>query len=170
MLHLAQVQKRSATNGIELELLATQTDAHHWAIDKRGLLATAARDLANIPLLGEGTLLLVEVDEAGRCTHAEAATDWVLSLMQQQVQAAPQSLLATEEERIEQWRQELTLQSQDITRRNLEIETRREQIEVLEDSLKQEKKKLEDLEKNLQHEKEQLAQHRQLADNERTTS
>ncbi|NJL01012.1 MAG: hypothetical protein HC838_01335 [Spirulinaceae cyanobacterium RM2_2_10] len=163
MLHLAQVQKRSATGGIKLELLATQTDASHWAIDKRGVLVADLEALTAVPLLGEGTLILVEIDESGQFSRAEAATDWVLSLVQRASAEtqSPRDLLREEEEQIEQWRQELTLQSQDITRRNLEIETRREQIEALEDSLKLEKEKLEVLEMSLQQEKAELAQHPQ---------
>lgn len=159
MLHLAQVQKCSATDGIELALLATQTSEQEWAIDKRGTLLAETRALATVALLGEGTLLLIDLDESGRVTHAEAATDWILSLVQQQASTGNRRLLREEEERIEQWRQELTLQSQDITRRNLEIETRREQMEVLENSLKQEKEKLEALETALRQGKSQLEQH-----------
>jgi small-conductance mechanosensitive channel len=40
-----------------------------------------------------------------------------------------------EQEKIEIWRQEITSQSQDLTRRQLEIETRREQLEELEKKL-----------------------------------
>jgi len=159
MLYLAQVQKCSATDGIELALLATQTGEQEWAIDQRGTLSAETRTLATVPLLGEGTLLLIDLDESGCVTHAEAATDWILSLVQQQASGGSSRLLREEEERIEQWRQELTLQSQDITRRNLEIETRREQMEALENSLKQEKEKLEALEIALRQRKAQLEQH-----------
>ncbi len=142
MLHLAQVQKHSAPNGIELELLATQTSENHWAIDKRGIVVAKASALPALAHLNAGMLVLVEVDASGQFIHIEAATEWILNLLQQQSNYQPASLLEEEEERIEQWRQELTLQSQDITRRNLEIETRREQMEALEDSLKAEKEKL----------------------------
>lgn len=47
--------------------------------------------------------------------------------------------LRQEAERAEQWRQSLTLQNQDLARRTLELEARREQIQALEESLKREK-------------------------------
>jgi uncharacterized protein (DUF3084 family) len=51
--------------------------------------------------------------------------------------------LQQESERVEQWRQSLTLQSQEIARRTLELEARREQLQELEEELRREKKKLE---------------------------
>jgi hypothetical protein len=45
-------------------------------------------------------------------------------------------LLQQEVERAEEWRQSLTLQNQDLARRTLELEARREQIQALEESLK----------------------------------
>jgi hypothetical protein len=44
--------------------------------------------------------------------------------------------LRQEAERAESWRQSLTLQNQDLARRSLELEARREQIQALEESLK----------------------------------
>jgi hypothetical protein len=48
-------------------------------------------------------------------------------------------LLQQEVERAEHWRQSLTLQNQDLARRSLELEARREQIQSLEESMKKEK-------------------------------
>lgn len=48
-------------------------------------------------------------------------------------------LLQQEVERAEQWRQSLTIQNQDLARRSLELEARREQIQALEESLKRER-------------------------------
>ena len=46
-----------------------------------------------------------------------------------------EAFIKKEQEKIETWRQEITAQSQDLTRRQLEIETRREQLEELEQKL-----------------------------------
>jgi dsDNA-specific endonuclease/ATPase MutS2 len=48
-------------------------------------------------------------------------------------------------QRAEQWRQSLTLKSQELGRRALEMEARRDQIQELEENLKQEKEKLESM-------------------------
>ena len=47
--------------------------------------------------------------------------------------------LRQEAERAEDWRQNLTLQNQDLARRTLELEARREQIQALEEALKRDK-------------------------------
>jgi len=52
--------------------------------------------------------------------------------------------LLEEQVRIEKWRQELTLESQDLTRLKLEMETRREELQQLEHNLSLERKKLND--------------------------
>ena len=46
------------------------------------------------------------------------------------------AFLHQEVERAEKWRQTLSLQSQDLARRSLELEARREQIQALEESLR----------------------------------
>jgi uncharacterized protein (DUF3084 family) len=70
----------------------------------------------------------------------------VLDLVQQYLSVGvTPTFLQEEAERTEQWRQDLTLQSQDLTRRHLEMEARREQIQTLEEDLKREKQQLEAL-------------------------
>jgi predicted RNase H-like nuclease (RuvC/YqgF family) len=69
-----------------------------------------------------------------------------LDLVEQYLSAGvTPTFLQEEAERTEQWRQDLTLQSQDLTRRHLEMEARREQIQTLEEDLKREKQQLEAL-------------------------
>jgi chromosome segregation ATPase len=64
--------------------------------------------------------------------------------------------LHQEEVRIEQWRQEMTAQGLELTRRQLEIETHRDQLQELENSLKQEKEKLELIWLQLQQKQREL--------------
>ena len=47
-----------------------------------------------------------------------------------------------EEARLEKWRQELTVQSQDLARIRLEVETRREELQQLEENLSLEREQL----------------------------
>jgi hypothetical protein len=44
--------------------------------------------------------------------------------------------LAHEANRLEQWKQSLTLQNQELSRRSLELEIRRDQLQALEAALK----------------------------------
>jgi hypothetical protein len=75
------------------------------------------------------------------------AKDWVLNLVKEYLvegHSNPKLNLNISEEqtRIEKWRQELTSQSQDLTRIRLEIETRREELQELERTLNWEKEQL----------------------------
>ncbi|MFP4008382.1 MAG: hypothetical protein ACLFV6_10320 [Spirulinaceae cyanobacterium] len=143
MLHLAQVQQDAHNSGIILHLLAVQTDDDIWSVKDSDSLAIEAEKVANTALLSAGRLVLVDLDESQQILSLQDATNWVLSLLKKLSTDSPSESLGEEQIVIEQWRQELTLQSQDMTRRNLEIETRREQIQDLEKSLKEEKEQIE---------------------------
>jgi hypothetical protein len=143
MLHLAQVQQEPNANGIILHLLAAQTGDEVWSVKESESLAIEAEKVANTALLSAGRLVLVDLDDNHQILSLQDATDWVLSILQKLSTDTPSESLGDEQATIEQWRQELTLQSQDMTRRNLEIETRREQIQDLEKSLKKEKEQIE---------------------------
>lgn len=166
MLHLAQVQNNESAGGVELKLLARQDSEHTWAV-----ITPESIPLTNGKPLHEG-LFLVELAENQEIVTIQPAQDWVLDLVETYltIEVNP-TFLQEEAERVEQWRQDLTLQSQDLTRRNLELEARREQIQTLEDELKQEKLKLEEsqqqlqaLEAELKGEKEELEQNKENED------
>ena len=146
MLHLAQVQKKGFLGKAELRLLARQKSETTWA------LAAEADVILSVEAntFGEGTLVLAEVTDDLQVTHLQDATEWVLELVQKYLIAGlTPALLQQEAERAEQWRQSLTLQSQELGRRTLEVEARREQIQELEENLKREKKELEALAQQL---------------------
>ena len=146
MLHLAQVQKKGFLGKAELRLLARQKSETTWALAAESdvVLSVEANNF------GEGTLVLVELTEDRQVTDLRDATGWVLELVQKYLIAGlTPALLQQEAERAEQWRQSLTLQSQELGRRTLEVEARREQIQELEENLKREKKELEALAQQL---------------------
>lgn len=141
MLYLAQVQKKGFLGKTGLRLLARQRTEDTWA-------AVAGEDAiiyAESPQsLGEGALVLVEVSPSREIVRMEDATGWVVGLVRDYLtKGITQAFLQQEAERVEQWRQSLTLQSQDLARRTLELEARREQLQELEEELRREKKKLE---------------------------
>lgn len=143
MLHLAQVQQDTYESGIILHLLAAQTGDEVWSVQDRDSLAIEAEKVANTALLSAGRLVLVDLDESQQILSLQDATKWVLAILKKLSTENGSESLGDEQAAIEQWRQELTLQSQEMTRRNLEIETRREQIQDLEKSLKEEKEQIE---------------------------
>lgn len=142
MLYLAQVQKKGFLGKAELRLLASQKSETTWTVlsEADTLLSSKADPFA------EGMLVLVELDENRQVLSIKEATEWVLDFIQKYLaMGITPAFLQQEAERAEQWRQSLTLQSQELGRRSLEVEARREQIQVLEENLKREKQELEAL-------------------------
>ena len=140
MLYLAQVTQNLTSGTTELQLLAFQKSEHIWEISHSETLPIGKEDS-----LSEGLLVLVELDEKSQILEINNAKNWVIGLLQQHLSSTSitPEFVQEEQARIEEWRQEITSQSLDLTRRYLEVETQREQIQELEESLKQEKEKLE---------------------------
>jgi hypothetical protein len=136
MLYLAQVQKKGFLGKAGLLLLARQRSEHAWTLvtEETVIPATEAGSFS------EGLLVLVETTINHQVLSVKDAKDWVLDIIQKfLVSGVTPSFLQQETERAEQWRQSLTLQSQELDRRALELEARREQVQALEESLKREK-------------------------------
>ena len=136
MLYLAQVQKQKLSSQVELCLLAHQQTTYKWEVDEQGKLMSIAEAID----LPEGMLVLVELSPQGEVLSLQDATTWVLDLVKTYLTSGvTPEFLKAETERSEQWRQSLTLQNQDLSRRSLEVEARREQIQALEESFKRDK-------------------------------
>jgi len=135
MLYLAQAQKQKLSGQVQLRLLAHQQTTYKWEVDE-GKIVDVAEDLA----LQEGVLVLVELSPQGEIQSLQDATTWVLDLVKTYLTSGvTPAFLKAEADRSEQWRQSLTLQNQDLSRRSLEVEARREQIQALEESFKRDK-------------------------------
>jgi hypothetical protein len=148
MLHLAQIQVKDPSNQVVLRLLAHQTPEAVWVV----LPDTSAPSMIQIqdrPDLREGMLVLVQLLPSGELLRIDDAVDWILELIQTYLsQGVTPDFLQQEAERVEEWRQTLTLQSQELGQQRLEIEARREQIQALEADLKRERQHLEALAKH----------------------
>jgi len=150
ILYLAQVQKQSGQAGLRL-LAADRGDA--WAIVRKQevLWCTQAAEW------DKGMLVWAKVGGVGKITNIRDATGWILDLVEQYLTSGiTPEFLREEADRAEQWRHKLTLESQDIARRKLELEARLEQIQGLSESLKQREKELERRENELQAREEKL--------------
>ena len=142
MQYLAQVQKKAFLGKAGLRLLAQERSEYAWSLiaDEEVVLVTEASSLS------EGLLVLVDLDSNRQVMTVADATDWVLDITQQFLSTGiTPAFLQQETDRAEQWRQTLTLQSQEIDRRALELEARREQIQELEEKLKREKRLVESM-------------------------
>jgi hypothetical protein len=140
MWHLAQAKKKDPEGKVHLQLIAQQKAEYAWMV-----LTDEVDDLwiegDDYP---EGKLLLVELAASRQIQKVQDATPWILEVIEQFLAAGvTPTVLQEEVQRAEQWRQSLTLKSQELQRRTLEMEARREQIQELEENLKQEKEKLE---------------------------
>jgi small-conductance mechanosensitive channel len=142
MRYLAKVERATTfLEGAVVRLLARQLDEYLWEkVLKEKTLET------DIPLqVGEGAMVLVQLDETDtKIIAAEDAMPWVLVLVEQFLsQGITPEFLAQEAERAEQWRQSLTLESQEVERRALETAARRNQIQELERNIKLMREELE---------------------------
>ena len=140
MHYLAKVHKKAFVGGAELTLLAVQSSDTVWErLAKERLV-----DTPQLLVFPEGSLVLVEVDGSNQVLEVEDAIPWVLTLVEQYLAyGITPAALEQEIERAERWRQSLTLKSQEVDRRALETAARRDEIQELERSLKQEREELE---------------------------
>jgi len=144
MLHLAKVIHRDTTGKAKLELLACKHLDNTWAVLEHRDQLTTSLDMDSDPELGCGALILVEMSHDQQIEKVQDATGWLLSFISDYLSTGiTPSFLQQEAERAERWRQSLTLESQELRCRALEVEARREQMQVLEENLRQEKQDLE---------------------------
>ncbi len=139
MLYLAQVHKQRASGETELQVLAYETTENVWQVDTSEIL-TLKQDMST----KEGLLVLLEREQGGAIVSIKEAKEWILSVLQQYLtkNAVNAQFVTEEKEKIEKWRQEITVQNLELNRRFLEIETRREELQQLEQSLKSQEEKL----------------------------
>ncbi|WP_225907637.1 hypothetical protein [Leptolyngbya sp. BL0902] len=134
------MQRKTLVGGAELALLAVRTSESTW----ERLPAERTVETSRLLAFQEGHLVLVDVEGPDQVSAIEDATAWVLNLVEDYLSyGVTPTALEQEIERAEQWRQSLTLKSQEVDRRALETAARRDEIQELERSLKQERAELE---------------------------
>lgn len=136
MLHLAQVKKKDPEGKALLQLLAQQKADHAWVTLGDGETVL----WADADHYQEGALVLIKLTPLKQVQQVYDATSWILEIIEQYLAfGITPDLLQEEVQRAEQWRQSLTLKEQELGRRACEVEARREQIQELEENLRQEK-------------------------------
>ncbi|MDJ0582652.1 hypothetical protein [Crocosphaera sp.] len=133
MLHLAQVKKNPNSGEMELLLLARQTPQNLWEIISDEVISCKI-------LMGfcDGVLVLAKLDNNQEILELKEAKDWVMGLVETYLTngVITPEWVEKEQEKVEQWRQEITAKSLDLTRRQLELETQKEQLQELEGKLR----------------------------------
>ena len=131
MRHLAQVQINPLSGNRQLLVLAHEQADGSWSLGDR-IEVAVEQDSFSV-----GMFVLVKLDQNQEVVSIQNATDWLLEVVRDRFaqEFINPEFIQQEQAKIETWRQEITAQSQDLTRRKLEIETRREQLEDLEKKL-----------------------------------
>lgn len=158
MLHLAEVKKQ--TRGFiggyktELKLLACQHKDQTWSVIPGEDIFTY--DETNS--LGEGALLLVNLSNNRQLQgNPELAGAEMVRQLQKISRLMERS--KKDQEKIEQWKQSLTYQSEILNRQKMEMEARIEQIEEIEaefEYLERKRQELETLKQQLNEQQRQL--------------
>lgn len=134
MLYLAEVvQKRGLMSSKgELKLLACQKGEQWNAVTNEEPIVTD--EVSNHK---DGALVFVDLLGSGsdrKIKRIQEGARQVVSLLQ--TYSRQQEKSKSQEEEIQQWMESLTFQSQELNRREMELEARREQVEQLEQDLK----------------------------------
>ncbi|MGL5806926.1 MAG: pilus motility taxis protein HmpF [Xenococcaceae cyanobacterium] len=134
MLYLAEVQKQSKgfIGGFEtkLKLIACQRNDRSWSPLPNNE-TIGGEDVSNF---GEGALIIINLGNNRQIQgQPEAAASQVLSILQSFSRLMDKS--KQQEEEIEQWKESLTIQGDEFSRREDELEARLEQIEQMEKEL-----------------------------------
>ncbi len=138
MLYLAEVSHNKLTETSQFRLLAKQQNEYTWA------LLSHSRPVESDRVAAEAGLVLVELSEANQVLNVQDAKPWILDVVRDYLSCGVTPMdLRDEADRAEQWRQTLTLQSQELGRRSLELEARMGQIQELEEQLKHKLRALE---------------------------
>jgi chromosome segregation ATPase len=133
VLYLAEVQKQSKgfMGGFEtkLKLLACQRNDQSWSpLPNNNAETIAAEEASNF---GEGALIVVNLGTNRQIQgQPEIASSRVVSILQSFARLMEKS--KQQEEEIEQWKESLTIQGEELGRKEEEMESRLEQIEQME--------------------------------------
>jgi chromosome segregation ATPase len=135
VLYLAEVQKQkggllSGSGKTELKLLACQRTDQNWNTVSEEVIA--AEDASK---LNDGALVLVELNPNRQVQRIQEAGRPLVNILQNFSRQLEKFKL--KEDEIDQWKQSLTFQAQELNRREMDMEVRSEQLQNMEDELQQ---------------------------------
>jgi chromosome segregation ATPase len=135
VLYLAEVQKQkggllSGGGKTELKLLACQRTDQNWSTVSEEVIA--AEDASK---LNDGALVLVELNPNRQVQRIQEAGRPLVNILQNFSRQLEKFKL--KEDEIDQWKQSLTFQAQELNRREMEMEARLEQLQQMEDESQQ---------------------------------
>ncbi|BAZ18177.1 hypothetical protein NIES4071_100620 [Calothrix sp. NIES-4071] len=131
MLYLAEVQKQKGGllgggSKAELKLLACQRNDQSWsAVSEEVISAEEASKL------NDGALVMVELSPTRQVQRIQEASRPLVTILQNYSRQVEK--FKAKEEEINQWKESLTFQAQELSRRELEMEDRIAQLQQLEE-------------------------------------
>jgi chromosome segregation ATPase len=136
VLYLAEVQKQSkgfmGGSETKLKLLACQRNDQSWSVIPGNELI-AAEEASNF---GDGALVIVNLSTNRQIQgEPESASKRVIGILQGFSRLLEKT--KNQEDEIEQWKESLTIQSEELSRREMEMENRLERLEQMEEEYKQ---------------------------------
>lgn len=131
MLYLAEVQKQKVGllgggSKTELKLLACQRTDQSWSTVSEEVIGAEEASKLN-----DGTLVLVEVNQNRQVQRIQEAGRPLVNILQNFSRQLEKFKI--KEEEIDQWKQSLTFQAQELNRREMDMEARWEQLQQRED-------------------------------------
>jgi hypothetical protein len=133
ILYLAQVEKNQTSGQLELKLLAYQQNPVLWNV----LTKAEVLNVPHIKNFKDKVLVLAEINDDQQVISIRDAQNWVINLVQEYLTVGmTPEMLKAEVENLEEWRRDLTLQSQNLGIKTMELKARAEQIQELEERLK----------------------------------
>ncbi|GAB4535987.1 MAG: pilus motility taxis protein HmpF [Pleurocapsa sp.] len=136
VLYLAEIQKQNKgfMGGVEtkLKLLACQRNDQSWSIVQGNELITSeeAGDF------GDGALVIVQLGVNRQLQgKPESASQRIVGILKGFSRLLEKN--KEQEQEIAQWKESLTIQSEELSRREIEMETRLEQLEQMEEEFKE---------------------------------
>ncbi len=126
MLYLAEVQKKGGllggSNKGDLRLLACQRSEERW----QALANEQIVPLDKAADYNHGALVMVDLSNNNQVQRIQEASRPLLTILQNYSRL--QDKLKSQEEEVEQWKESLTFQTQELARREVEMESRLEQM------------------------------------------
>jgi chromosome segregation ATPase len=135
VLYLAEVQKQkggllSGGAKTELKLLACQRTDQNWSTVSEEVIA--GEDASK---LNDGALVLAELNPNRQVQRIQEAGRPLVNILQNFSRQLEKFKL--KEDEIDQWKQSLTFQAQELNRREMDMEVRSEELQQLEEELQQ---------------------------------
>lgn len=135
MLYLAEIQKQSKgfMGGVEtkLKLIACQRNDRSWSPIENEFVVTDQADT-----FGDGALVVLDLGVNRQVQGTiESASQKIIGILKNFSRLLEKT--KDQEQEIDQWKESLTIQSEELSRQKIEMETRFEQVEQMEEEFKQ---------------------------------